>query len=302
MNEIKRILVLTSKTPSSSRRFFEQVAGIKKWHIDVCSYAELQVNILGNELRIVRRETGTDIADYDLIVFKTYQAKAEFAASVAEYAKSRNIPYVDSEVGAYHSLTKLTENVRFALAGIAVPDTIAVCIESLDEVYHSAVQMLGDRFVIKDPGAQRGEMNFLVDSLESYRNATAKLKTGEGDYVLLQQFIDNDGDYRLLVFNSQIPLAFKRTAGDASHLNNTSKGGMAAKVEVSELPMQLTDMAISSAAALGRESAGVDIIQDRQTGKWFVLEANNAPQVASGAYLDEKKIVYAEYLDSLMNH
>ena len=46
-----------------------------------------------------------------------------------------------------------------------------------------------------------------------------------------------------------------------------------------------------------REIAGIDVIQDRKTKKWYVLEVNNSPQIRSGAFVDEKLKAVAAYFD-----
>ena len=56
-------------------------------------------------------------------------------------------------------------------------------------------------------------------------------------------------------------------------------------------------MAVRAAIALDRQVAGVDLVQDSKSKKWYILEANNAPQIKSGAFVDQKTKVIANYFD-----
>ena len=42
------------------------------------------------------------------------------------------------------------------------------------------------------------------------------------------------------------------------------------------------------------------MVVDKETGKFFILEVNNAPQVSSGSFKDEKVVVYADMILSLL--
>lgn len=84
-------------------------------------------------------------------------------------------------------------------------------------------------------------------------------------------------------------------SGD-SHINNTSKGGVAKEVDPTSLPRHVIDESAQLARLLRREVTGVDMIQDNQTGKFYLLEVNNMPQLATGSYVIEKMRMLDEYL------
>ena len=102
----------------------------------------------------------------------------------------------------------------------------------------------------------------------------------------MQNFIPNDGDYRIVAFDYEPKLGIYRSSGGTDHRNNTSLGGSASIVEISPELAKATDI----------KFAGVDIITDKNTGENFVLEINRTPQFASGPFTDEKYKILRDYL------
>jgi len=46
-----------------------------------------------------------------------------------------------------------------------------------------------------------------------------------------------------------------------------------------------------------RQIAGADMIQDKTTGKWYILEVNSSPQMRTGSHIDEKVSEFAQFID-----
>jgi glutathione synthase/RimK-type ligase-like ATP-grasp enzyme len=83
---------------------------------------------------------------------------------------------------------------------------------------------------------------------------------------------------------------------DKTHLNNTSQGAPAKIVSLETIPPELRRASTKAAKILEREIAGVDILQDKNTGLWYCLEVNDGPQLASGSFIKEKNVAFAEFL------
>ena len=60
--------------------------------------------------------------------------------------------------------------------------------------------------------------------------------------------------------------------------NNTSLGGEATEKKP---PKEVSDLADKAVRALNIDVAGVDIVQDKNTGEVYVMEVNEAPQFFS---------------------
>lgn len=96
---------------------------------------------------------------------------------------------------------------------------------------------------------------------------------------ILQKYIENDGDYRVVVLGGEVIACVKKNRAEGSVISNMSKGNEAVSIDINELSSDLKDLAIKSAQAIGIEFAGVDIIEDRNTKEKFVLEVNLSPQI-----------------------
>ena len=82
-----------------------------------------------------------------------------------------------------------------------------------------------------------------------------------------------------------------------AHLNKPFGGANATLVAVNDLPGEVQDIATRAANCMNREVTGIDILQDKKTGAWYVLEVNNAPQLRSGAFISKKTEIIAKFFD-----
>ncbi len=263
-------------------------------------YEDLVFFYDGNELRITDAQSGMDIRDFDTIFmigwFK-YKALEDVARAVSYYAKSFNIPFANSEVYYGRSLTKVSQCVMAAINGIQVTPFI-FCLDQ---------EVLLDRvrdvqwpcpLIVKAVSASRGKDNYLIEDISGLRSAIDQ-ESEAPRYFIVQKFIPNDGDYRILVMGGKVKRVIHRRAVGATHLNNTSQGGEATLVDLAILPSAVLEAAELIAAKLRREVTGVDMIQHKDTGEYFFLEANNMPQLATGSFVSEKMSALREYLDGV---
>lgn len=260
------------------------------------SYNDVGFEIINGTVTCSIINHGTNLTDYDLIFFKSYAKKAEIAAAMAETASQQGIEFIDKEVGRYQSLTKLTQYVKLACNGIGVPDSIVLPPSRLKGQYEHVKDKLGLPFVMKDVASQRGESNYLINSLKDYKNVQKK---SEDDDILFvcQRFVKNDGDYRMIVLGGDVEMVIHRIADNTTtHINNTSTGGRATLVKPEELEPEPLDIAVKATAVVNRQVAGVDLVFDLSRKEWLVFEVNNGPQIASGSYLKVKQKVMSNFL------
>ena len=125
-----------------------------------------------------------------------------------------------------------------------------------------------------------------------------------GEHVL-QNFITNNGDWRVIVLGGRPVGAIKRIAAEGDFLNNISRGGRAVKEDDPVVLREITDIAVKVAGLFRLRLCGVDIIRDEQTGELHVLEVNTVPQwdkehgfdsVADVSVADE----LAEYVEGVL--
>lgn len=93
---------------------------------------------------------------------------------------------------------------------------------------------------------------------------------------IIQTAIENDGDYRLIVIGDRVVAALWKKRDPNKIVANMSQGNVAVTIQPDK---ELEELAIKSSKILGIDFAGVDIIEDKITGKRYVLEVNLSPQI-----------------------
>ena len=293
-----RVLVLNSLPSQSVAAFLEQAAASDP-------SLKISFRVYDDLLLVLNEKTGIKVYNaatkkllprFDLIYFKTHQKRMEIASALAEYGEATNVNFIDREVAQFRSYSKLSQYARLARYNLPIPKTVIMHHSHLELSYDFIVTKIKLPFIFKDVAADRGEANFLIHNVQEFIAAAAIAKKTDA-YFAAQEFIENDGDYRCLILDKKLSLIIKRQRqDDSTHLNNTSTGGMASLVEVAEMPPAVQAMAVRSAIVLGRQVAGVDLMRSKKTGKWYILEVNNSPQIANGAFVEEKTKRFTKFL------
>ena len=124
------------------------------------------------------------------------------------------------------------------------------------------------------------------------------LKKNKEETIIFQKFIENEGDYRLFFIGQDLLYTIKRKSKDdkKEFRNNYSLGGT---VERIDLPKNATEIAKKASKVMGFDVSGVDLIKDKNSDNWYILEVNAAPQFGTK---NGKEIVvdYKEVLDKFI--
>ncbi|HLZ14944.1 MAG TPA: RimK/LysX family protein [Candidatus Saccharimonadales bacterium] len=247
---------------------------------------------------------GSDLADFDLIYFKCHRRLYPLAIAAARYATFQRIPFFDRELATHVSYDKLSESMRLATHGLLVVPSLSADLPSLQQRVDEAAKKWGWPLVCKEINEDRGRKNYL---LQSSADLEAVLKSStEDDTYVLQPYIQNDGYIRLLVLGSDVAVGVHRTPALhdeplKAHLNNPRGSSNATKLKQADLPHAAVELAVQSAALMGRQVAGVDLIQDMRTKAWYILEVNASPELIAGAFPAEKRRALAKFIDFELN-
>jgi len=232
-----------------------------------------QIN--GDSTHVVESVSGQDISSFDLVVFRAVSRRfAEEALAISIYCDYHHVKYIDSCVSqSIHKANKLASMMALWAKGIPVPPTMYGPVEQLA----GAIKNIGFPAIFKATAATHGTFNYKITSVKEIGEITASEPDKQ---FLLQKFIENQGDYRILVVNGTgVNVEFRRGNG-LTHVNNESAGGTSTLVrDLSGLGYTI-DIARKSAKIIGLEVAGVDIIIDKDNNP-FVIEVNRAPQLTS---------------------
>jgi glutathione synthase/RimK-type ligase-like ATP-grasp enzyme len=292
------VLMLSTKRTAVTDRFAKSLERYgKKLRITYATYEDLRFRAGGDGNQVTLIDNDRDIAGFDLVHFKTYSRYKDLAASAAAYLSKRGVPFIDQAINDFPAVSKIHQYVTLSDHGIAVPLSIYMLPPRLEQSYDYLKQQLRLPFVLKDTQGNKGQHNFLVKDRASFREACQAAAEQDVHYVA-QAFVDNDRDYRILIFGTKIALIIERARQDrTTHLNNTSQGAKATLVPVAQLPAAVQTASLAAAKLLGRQVAGVDFVQDKLSGLWYCLEVNDGPQLATGSFTAEKHAAFAAYLE-----
>jgi glutathione synthase/RimK-type ligase-like ATP-grasp enzyme len=295
---MKKVLLLTSVKQT----------GRKPTYLAEEAFVEKLTQSLGNEVSITMAalpelmyQTGTttkiwhpiegyDVADFDAVVVRKVGNFLELGIAIAHYADYHKIPFTDQYLLTSGNGKLACAFIR-ALKGLPVPETLYGPVDHL-----LASDFVAYPVVVKADIGRAGQDNFLVKDAKQHKEI---LESYDGQIMVTQAYIPNDGDYRVLILNHKPVMAILRQKADGSHLNNTSQGGRASLVDLNQLSKKLLHDAAQASRLEKVEVAGVDIMIDTVTNLHKIIEVNRAPQIPSGTFVDEKVNAYAQFIKNL---
>jgi glutathione synthase/RimK-type ligase-like ATP-grasp enzyme len=255
----------------------------------IAAVNELLITVTDSSAAIQDTRNGCDLRSYDLVRFINVTRARDHFQAVGFYLAHYNIPVVEGLDVQGTPFGKISQMVRFALSGIAVPDTIAVWNSELYLSY--AREHLPLPCICKANHGTKGQDNFLVQRWKDLEDILHE--RGQQGFVL-QPFIPNDGDYRVLYMGAQ-RLIFYRQAAKGSHLNNASQSGKGTLLAPEDCPPEVLDLAAKAYQAYGRQIGGVDVLVNRETNEPCILEVNDTPAIFGGLFPDVKAKAYAAF-------
>lgn len=262
----------------------KQLTGpVKLW---TCFWEDLVFDITMDRQQVTDAVSQLDLAQADLVLsvgwYKTVRQSfyRDIAFTLALYLKSRGVGFWNTEMVQQRSTTKLSCMMQLALAGIAVPATRFSL--SADMILATTTKF---PVVVKAIAASRGRHNYLVKD-----QAELKQRLVSPRPVLIQEFIANDADLRVICYGGEPALVVKRQrASQDTHLNNTSQGGNATLLPLAEVSPEILQQSRQICAIMKREMAGVDLlVAPGGTNRVVCLEVNAIPQLTSGSFVPQK--------------
>ncbi len=298
----RRMLLMSNSIVPSVSKFVTDVANVvNDLEITHATYDDVCFSFDAKGPRVVLLSTGEDIRDYDLVHFKAAKTR-DISAAMARYLKHRGVKIVDDEFSRYYPYSsKLYQYAILAESGVSIPDSLYVAPSIIAASYRRFVDFLGVPFVLKGIHANKGDNNYLIHDEAEFKRIAQKAKA-DNLFFIGQKFIANDGDYRVLVFGRRISLVIYRSRSfNGTHLNNTSQGGSARIADISDLPTDVQASSVTAAKVLGLGIAGVDMVKENGTEKWYCFEVNDNPQITSGAFVPDKTRAFARYIEAELN-
>lgn len=277
---------------SSSTNYEDLVKSFsgEKAQISFCSYHDLAFCIDEGQSYIKLFSTGEDIKSFDkIIVLATSPAHLQnyIFSALACYCRKYDVPILDDSFS--NTDGKLYALWRFWEKNIPVAKTFFGSVDFLSRCLSSSAAP----HVLKSVQGTKGRDNFLVHSEAELRQI---IKQNPDVRFVMQDYIQNDGDWRIIVINFEPKLAIYRSSHGKDFRNNTSVGGEASLVSLDQVESNVLKLATDAAKALNIKIAGADILQDKTTGSYTVLEVNRTPQLVTGAFPKEKQRILRDLI------
>ncbi len=253
-------------------------------------FEDLLFRVTNEEITIYDGRNNQLIDEYYSLNFRSWGDAESHAMALARYCDERNIRFVDREALRPGSLNKLTQYVNLHYAQVPIPPTIMGHGLSLLRAYRE--QGFGYPMIAKSAVGTRGQSNYLIKNEQELHEVLAKHDVA----FVLQRFIPNKGDYRVLVTGDRVSFILHRQSAEGSHLNNTSQGGTPTPVPIESVNPEVIQLAVRASKYFVRDFGGVDIVEASDTGKFYCFEVNRSPQIEHTAFANEKAQVLADFL------
>lgn len=121
--------------------------------------------------------------------------------------------------------------------------------------------------LVKPPDGTCGRGVRLLEDVEDFRRSRKAS-------LIVQPFIRNDGDWRVVVIDGKAVSAIKRVGRIGQVTNNIATGSYAIAERDPAVLERVFEVAEAAAAALEFDYVGIDVIRDLDDGGFYFLEAN----------------------------
>ena len=267
----------------------------KELKVDLISahYDDLLFHFSTGESAIFVRNQS--LASFSTIFFYTRIGYEEEVVMTSIFSKLNKINVVDQVLPSRSSYIDSKSYEYMILSNNSVP-IIETWAFRASGYYKHDLSALSFPMVVKVSDAERGEGVFLVKSLGELEAIINKCKN---KFLLLQPYVENDGDVRVLVIGGKAVATVKRKRKDDSDFrNNVSQG---ASISAFNLDEKGIEVAITAAEALQYDFAGVDLIYDSNAKEYVVMEVNRSPQFigteqATGVNVRRELLKYLNFL------
>lgn len=297
---MKRVLLIarakTPETKQKSESFANRIRSLvdEDIAIETGEISELFFELSPEKITIYHPEKRYDVRDFDLVIIRHIGGYAVEAHAITVYCDLYGISYTDQYLNRLLLDNKLSTEFMLWAHGVKQwPRTFYGPQKELIKRFEE----LGEKAILKDNEGSKGRLNFVVRSKEEI---VSIMNENPDKHFLLQEFIPNDGDLRVLIMNDKPVMVIERISDGSSHLNNTSQGGSAEVLQLDKIDPEILEVSVNAARLTKLQVAGVDVMTNSQTGEFVLLEVNNAPQVSSGSFVEEKSEYYADMIKELL--
>ena len=218
----------------------------------------------------VRFKSGKKLEDYGVVYFKFVKHYREEASLIMDCIDDE-VKVVDSVLrrGRPTDFCKIHQMKAMIDAGLNVPRLV---MGRLKYLRYEAVKKFQYPLILKGSQGDRRSQVFKFFSDASWDKGWevfCEREINEGQRYMLQEYIVNAEDYRVMVLGNKVLGVMKRATGDNPLLKNV--------FTKTELPDYVLEKAVAAAKACEIEVAGVDVVFKEGEKEPYFWEVNRAP-------------------------
>lgn len=240
--------------------------------VDAISYDEIY---LDSEKKddgkiLVKFKSGKNIGDYGVIYFKIVKHYREEANLIIDSVDAQ-VKIVDAVLrrGRPTDFCKIHQMKAMIDNNLKVPRLV---IGRLNYLRNEAVKQFEYPLILKGSQGDRRTQVFKFFSDASWDKGWETFtwrEKNEGQRYMLQEYIENKEDYRVMVVGDKVLGVMKRAAGENERLKNV--------FTKAQLPEYVLKKAIEAAKVCEIEIAGVDVVFKHGEKEPYFWEVNRAP-------------------------
>ncbi len=280
---MKKLLILVDKIGPKKEMFAQLLSQRLGDNVQIVlgKFSNVTIEIDTNDVEAFIDDF--NFRDFDLVYFRRIDHNLfPLSGTLAMCLDKFGIEYFDTrfrEIGSGGD--KFTSLTKLALSGVPVPKTIFAPRELILENQEKIIAKLGLPILVKDTQSQHNTGIYLVrkkEDIGEILKLNKQRKSGMPIQFLLQEFIDIDKEYRLLVLKDRVAVAHYKDKRKYDNLvvKYEYPNLETEFVNMDNLPDNLKEAAVKAARALGVEIAGVDACITKR-GDVIVLEVNRGP-------------------------
>ena len=263
----KKIYLINAKEPYFKGKF-ASAAGkldVEYKYIDLTEcifYANDQKTYLYHNHELIEPKEG-----YFLI--RRIGEDSFFSYLLTEFLHQHDAAFMDPGNRSHtQSDGKIAQLLRLTTQGIPFPESFLCRPYSFEMHRDFIIDKIKLPCVVKRTGA-RGEAVWFVKTEEEL---IQKMQEAPFEVHILQRYIPNEHDMRVIVFEDKVVGAMKRTSADG--FANTSYD---AKLEISDITKEEKTLAIDVCKKMGVDFGGVDLVRSEEG--LMIWEVNKVPQL-----------------------
>lgn len=260
---MKNILIIVNTYKDQYNLFVEAGKKINA-NVVITTYDDIFIE---NEKNI--KVKNTKLSFFNIVYFRVIIRKIDKTQKIINYCNKNNIFVEDQSLQTNLIYSKIYDQNLFENNNVPTIKSEAINLINLNK----KIELFSFPVVVKIADASQGIGVKLCHDIEEIKKMFSEFNK---DSLLLQEYIKNDGDLRVLVIGNKVIGAIKRSSKNKNEFrNNVSLGGDSKKFETSK---EIIETAKLAAKTLKYSFAGVDLIFDEKEKNWKILEVNRAPQ------------------------